>query len=210
MTEALTVQSDDIRIYFAYGSNLSVRRLKERVSSAKPLGMGWLPEHRLMFHKKSQDGSGKCDIVPSRACTVFGVLFEIDFNEKEALDKYEGVDHGYLTKACKVQVGEGRCIPAFTYHAAPTHVDDNLKPYSWYLNHVIIGAEEASLLETYVQEVRSTESIQDTDHKREKRERRLYEQGESARWRQPEHALEHPRLVNCEPSRILGREACVE
>ena len=61
-----------------------------------------------------------------------------------------------------------------------------------------------------MQEVRSTESIQDTDHKREKRERRLYEQGESARWRQPEHALEHPRLVNCEPSRILGREARVE
>ena len=196
--------SDDTRIYFAYGSNMSVRRLKKRVSSAKPLGMGWLPEHRLMFHKRSQDGSGKCDIVPSRTCTVFGVLFEIDSGEEKNLDQCEGLNYGYLKRKCNVQVGEGRCIPAFTYHADPTRVDDKLKPYSWYLNHVITGAEEASLPETYVQQVRLTERIQDTVHKREKCERSLYEQGESARWRQPEHALEHRTLVNCEPSRILG------
>ena len=202
--------SDDTRIYFAYGSNMSVRRLKKRVSSAKPLGMGWLPEHRLMFHKKSRDGSGKCNIIRSLTCTVFGVLFEIDSSEKEKLDQFEGLNQGYLRQKCNVQVGEGRYISACTYHADPKHVDDNLNPYSWYLNHVIIGAEEASLPETYVQEIRSTESIQDTNHEREKPERSLYEQGESARWRQPEHALEHPRLVNCEPSRILGREARVE
>ena len=201
---------DDTRIYFAYGSNMSVRRLRGRVSSAKPLAMGWLPEHRLKFRKKSQDGSGKCDIVPFGAHKVFGVLFEIDSSQEGALDQFEGLDHGYLKKECKVQVDEGRHMPAFTYHAAPQHVDKNLKPYTWYLNHVIIGAEEASLPEPYVQEVRATDSIEDTDQEREKCERKLYKQGESVRWRQPEHAPEHPRLVNRGPPRILGREAPVE
>ena len=192
--------SDNTRIYFAYGSNMSVRRLKKRVSSAEPLGMGWLPKYKLMFRKRSQDLSGKCDVVPAEACRAFGVLFEIDSSQEERLDQCEGLNGGYLKKACNVQVGEGQCMPAFTYYAHPKHVDDNLRPYTWYLNHVIIGAEEASLPETYVREVRSTESIKDADQEREKRERKLYEQGESARWRQPEHALEHPRLVNCEPS----------
>ena len=35
--------SDDTRTYFAYGSNMSVRRLNERVPSAKPWGIGSLP-----------------------------------------------------------------------------------------------------------------------------------------------------------------------
>ena len=192
--------NDDTRIYFAYGSNMSVRRLKERVSSAKPLGMGWVPEHRLMFRKKSRFGSGKCDIVSHRAGTVYGVLFEIDSSQEGALDDWEGLHNGYLKKTCNVQVSEGQCMPAFTYYADPKHVDDSLKPYPWYLNHVIIGAAEACLPEGYVQAVRLTKTIEDADQQREKRERKLYEQGESAPWRQPEHALEHPRLVNCDPS----------
>ena len=67
------------------------------------------------------------------------------------------------------------------------------------MKHVIIGAEEASLPEAYVQEIRATESIEDTHEEREKREGKLYEQGESARWRQPEDAVEHPKLVNRDP-----------
>ena len=190
--------SDDTRIYFAYGSNMSVHRLQERVSSANPLGMGWIPEHKLMFHKTSKDGSGKCDIVPSDACTVFGVLFEIDSSQEQTLDQYEGLNHGYRKKTCSVQVGEGRCMPALIYSADDAYVDDKLKPYTWYLNHVIIGAKEASLPETYIDEVSTTGSIKDADQEREESERRLYQQGESVPWRQSEHALEHPRLVNCE------------
>ena len=103
--------NDDTLVYFAYGSNMSVRRLKDRVPSVKPLGAGWLSHHRLKFHKRSQDGSGKCNIVPSDAGTVFGVLFEIDSGQVPALDKYEGLGRGYLKRECSVQVAEGRCLP---------------------------------------------------------------------------------------------------
>ena len=198
LTETKHQFSDDTLVYFAYGSNMSVCRLKGRVSSAKPVGIGWLPKHKLMFRKRSQDGSGKCDIAPSDACRVFGVLFEIHSCQEKALDQYEGLCHGYLKKGCSVQVDEGRCMPAFVYYAAATHVDDKLKPYTWYLKHVIIGANEASLPRTYVDQVSSTESITDGDQAREKREQDLYQRGESSPWRQPEHLLEHPNLVNCE------------
>ena len=133
---------DDTQIYFAYGSNMSVRRLQDRKLSPKPLGIGWLPEHNLMFNKLSQDNSGKCNIVPAEACTVYGVLFEIDTTQVETLDGYEALNRGYSKKVCSVQVGEGRCMPAFTYYADASHIDDKRKPYTWYLHHVVIGAKE--------------------------------------------------------------------
>ena len=201
--------SDNTRIYFAYGSNMSIRRLRERVPSARPLGIGWLPGHKLMFHKKSKDGSGKCDIVPSRAYTVFGVLFEIDSSEEVRLDRFEGLNDGYFKTECNARVAAGRYMSAFTYYADPKRVDAELKPYAWYLNHVIIGAEEASLPDAYVQKIRATKSIPDSNQQ-EKCERKLYERGESARWRQQEDSLEHPRLVSGAPPLILERDAGLE
>ena len=148
-------------IYFAYGSNMSLRRLRSRVSSAKALGVGWLPGHRLMFHKRSKDGSGKCDIVSSEGYTVYGVLFEIDGSQETTLDNYEGLNHGYCKKDVRVHVSDERCISAFTYDAENAYVKAALKPYTWYLKHVTIGAEEARLPETYIQEIRTAQSIKD-------------------------------------------------
>ena len=196
---------NDTQIYFAYGSNMSLPRLQERVRSAKPLGIGWLPEHKLMFHKLSRrDNSGKCDIVRADACTVYGVLFEIDTTQVNTLDGYEGLNHGYSKKACTIQAGEGRCMPAFTYYADAGHVDDKRKPYKWYLYHVVIGAKEANLPEAYINEVMSTESIKDADQQREERELRLYHHRESVTWRQRLHGFEHPRLVSCD--RLLSQD----
>ena len=48
-------------LYFAYGSNMSSRRLKNRVESANVISTGILEKYKLKFHKISEDGSGKCD-----------------------------------------------------------------------------------------------------------------------------------------------------
>jgi hypothetical protein len=51
-------------VYFAYGSNMSTARLRERMPSCKPLGTATLPGHALRFHKRSTDKSGKCNAFP--------------------------------------------------------------------------------------------------------------------------------------------------
>lgn len=48
--------------YFAYGSNLCVRRLRRRVPSARALGPARLDGWTLRWHKRGEDGSGKCSI----------------------------------------------------------------------------------------------------------------------------------------------------
>src|SRR5699024_11701520 len=92
-------------VYFAYGSNMSRRRLQARVPSARVLGTGILANHALAFHKFSgRDGSGKCDIVASDNATVYGVLFCIPAAELSVLDAYEGNGHGY--DRCMVKLHE--------------------------------------------------------------------------------------------------------
>ncbi len=48
--------------YFAYGSNMSVRRLVARLPSASVVTTGFVTGYKLVFDKLSKkDGSGKCD-----------------------------------------------------------------------------------------------------------------------------------------------------
>lgn len=156
--------------YFAYGSNMSLSRLRERVPSARRLGCYWLKGHQLRFHKLSKDGSGKCDayFTGSEDDFVIGALFEIEPGEKRALDIAEGLGFGYSEKLVMLQSQEEHEIEAFTYCALI--IDGSLKPYSWYLNHVLVGASESELPYDYIAIIDAVESVQDADYIRHARE----------------------------------------
>ena len=163
------------KIYFAYGSNTSVRRLRSRVPSATRIGVGRLADHELSFRKRSRDGSAKCDIPRSEGQQVLGVLFEIDAGEEEALDRFEGCGKGYRKRYVQVSDPGGHDVGAFTYYADSEYVDTTLKPYTWYVEHVLRGAEEAGLPESYVDEIQRVEAWQDSDRERETRELAIYD-----------------------------------
>ena len=164
------------KVYFAYGSNMSVQRLKARVPSAKPFGIGTLDDHRLMFRKKSKrDCSAKCDIAPDIGSTVLGVLFKIDPGEEKALDGAEGLGKGYCKKDVDVSDARGRHVRAFTYCADSKHIQATLRPYTWYVKHVLAGAEEAKLPKWYIDDLKKVEAVVDPDPDREKRELAIYE-----------------------------------
>lgn len=152
--------------YFAYGSNMSLSRLRGRVPSAKRLGIFILDEHDLRFHKIGKDGSGKCDafLTENSEDSVIGALFEINKCEKKALDRAEGLGYGYDEKVVRVHNDAGDFVEATTYYA--TSIDPSLKPYSWYLNHVTVGAKETNVPEKYLNNIQHIECLEDTDKKR--------------------------------------------
>jgi len=152
--------------YFAYGSNMSLARIGRRISSARSKGLAILEQHQLCFHKASMDGSAKCNafLTGDPAHRILGVLFTIDPDHKPLLHEFEGVGQGYEEKAITVIDTGGNLLSAFTYYA--THIDDSLLPYSWYLNHVLIGAREASLPESYIAKLSRITTIDDQDLKR--------------------------------------------
>ncbi len=155
-------------VYFAYGSNMLTRRLRERTPSAKPLGIGQIIEHQLIFHKIGRDGSAKCDIHKTGRASdiVWGVLFEISTNERHLLDLAEGRGCGYEYKIVRVKSNKS-VIEAGAYYA--THIDASLQPFDWYLNFVLQGAKEHGLPNSYLKSLKSWSMVIDLDLKRRQR-----------------------------------------
>lgn len=159
-------------LYFAYGSNMSYWRLRARVSSARPLGRACLAAHRLAFHKIGRDGSGKCDIVPDAAGLVHGVLFEIAAEQKATLNAFEDLGRGYAEVRVTVTFNDERKLQAFAYRAL--QCDTSLRPYDWYLCHLIEGAVEHRLPRAYRDRLATTTTIVDPDPQRAARELSVY------------------------------------
>lgn len=157
----------DTFLYFAYGSNMLTRRLRERVSSAHPVATTSLSGYRLDFHKPSVDGSGKCSIEPSKNSDdiVWGVLFEIDKDEEKILDACEG--KGYSERFIDV----AGFTDVKTYVAKTT--DAALVPYHWYKDIVMAGAIEHKLPDDYQAQICAVVSKDDPDAKRDLEARRI-------------------------------------
>jgi gamma-glutamylcyclotransferase len=159
--------------YFAYGSNMSSKRLLHRVRTAEVQCIGTLFAHRLVFQKVSDiDGSGKADVVSHPSGHVMGVLYRLDAEAKASLDRHEGLGTGYTEKRVTLIDHLGVAVEALTYVAIVT--DPDLKPYTWYLQHVIAGATEAGLPDSYLQMLHQTEAEPDPDNARTQRELAIY------------------------------------
>jgi hypothetical protein len=124
------------RLYFAYGSNLHPWRLAERAPSSTVIGTASLVGFALRFHKRSIDGSAKCDVVPDQSATVYGALFALDSRDLDAL---AAAEEGYERVELQVQAG-GEWRTAFTFRARPERIAPDLAPYRWYRDLVAIGA----------------------------------------------------------------------
>lgn len=162
-------------LYFSYGSNMSFKRIVERVPSAKVVQVAKLERYELKFHKVStNDGSAKCDIQKTNKPDqiVLGVVYDIDAVEKPILDSKEGLGDGYEQRSIKVITDEGEELEAFAYCA--TVKDEKLKPYHWYKEHVLRGARENSLPEYYIRGIEGIQSIADPDPCRHEKEMAIY------------------------------------
>ena len=152
--------------YFAYGSNMSLKRLQDRVPSAVPIGTFSLPKHKLLFHKHGMDDSAKCDAhyTHDPSDTVLGRLYNINELEKPALDRAEGLGNGYDEKIIRV-FNTKHSFKAVTYYA--TNINSTLKPLTWYKQHVLIGAREVNLSKEYICTIEAVLAVKDHDKVRE-------------------------------------------
>lgn len=132
--------------YFAYGSNMLTPRLERRVGRVRLLGRAKVLGRRLAFHKRSWDGSGKCDIPPAGAAElVHGVVYELPDGALDILDYYEG---GYERTKLRVDLS-GEAAEVQAYVAEPWFVDGSVRPFDWYLKLVQAGIDQHGLVEEY-------------------------------------------------------------
>lgn len=153
--------------YFAYGSNMLTRRLRERIPSSRSLGRARLDNHQLAWTKRSfRDGSGKCHIIEAEepGQVVWGVLFEMNKKEQTELDRIEG--RGYTKKSVTVAY-DSSTIAAYTYHA--TAIKNGLRPFHWYKSLVLAGAREHDLPPEYIREMERVNAINDRNRSRSRK-----------------------------------------
>lgn len=170
LSDKVTAVRDSRQLYYlAYGSNLHPLRLRERVPSATLLGLVRVPGRSLRFHKRGQDQSAKCDLVPATAgASAFGALYALKASDKPRLDAAEGAGRGYDEATLEVALA-GAAFAPFVYLAAPTHVEPTLRPFHWYKRLVIAGARHHRLPPEYLAFLEAVPSVPDPDADRVRR-----------------------------------------
>jgi gamma-glutamylcyclotransferase len=132
-------------LYFAYGSNLSSRRMRARVEKARAVGRGLLPGHRLTTDKRGADGSGKANLCPDPLGSVWGVLYRIPGSAWRTLDACEP---GYLRRQVVIVGARRQRLRAETY-ASELLTDDPVLTQS-YKSFLVDGAREHGLPEDWI------------------------------------------------------------
>ena len=163
--------------YFAYGSNMSSRRLLARVPSARSLGVAHLLGYEMRFAKQSHDGSAKCTISSNSDASTLGIVYHIPNDQRAILDRIEGQGFGYDVCDIRITTQSGRRVSAFTYLSEDT--DETLPAYTWYVEHVVRGAREHGIAQQYIEKIESTRAIEDPNPDRHQFELSIYTRVES-------------------------------
>lgn len=157
---------------FAYGSNMLLQKLKVNVPSARKVANACLREYRFAFNKTSKkDGSAKGNIIPTGNSedTVWGVLFDIQNRDKQALDREEGLGYGYNEIAVSIATIDNKIVHALAYIADDSAIQDILLHFDWYRDMVVIGAAHNELPESYIDELKKFPFKADNDEIRRHR-----------------------------------------
>lgn len=168
---------------FCYGSNMSSKRLKLRCPNAQYVCVAILSGYKFTFNKKSnlRVGSGKGNIISTQHKNdlVYGIVFEVPKSEENALDEAEGWKEddsgGYNKETIYVNCND-ELIEVFVYIATKQEfIEDGEKPFDWYKNHCVKGAEEFKLPDSYIEYLKSFTTKTDTNKMRIHDETSIYE-----------------------------------
>lgn len=136
--------------YFAYGSNMSTRIMREWCSGFEVIGAARLDNHRLAFTRPSQRwGGAAADVVAAPGQAVWGVLYDIDDEIRAALDRKESLGVAYQHVNCEVVCVDDQVYRALTYSIIDK-ADPELRPSLQYKTVILEGAAEHQLPADYV------------------------------------------------------------
>jgi gamma-glutamylcyclotransferase (GGCT)/AIG2-like uncharacterized protein YtfP len=156
---------------FTYGSNMCSGRFRAyRVHPESAGHSALLKGYRLLFNKRSVDGSGKANVEACEGAGVWGVLYSIPDEDLATLDDGEV---GYERVTLPVRTADDAESQAWVYIASPANTVDGLHPYTWYKRFLVEGAREHALPAAYTATLEKIEAIQDTDAARDRRKRAL-------------------------------------
>ncbi len=130
--------------YFAYASNMHPGQMNKRAPGAVFVARARLPDHTLVFPRHSDFWEGGVgSFVPAPGQSVWGVVYEITHQDKEGLDRYEGVRQGaYDWIEVEVMTEASLALKVMTYKAT---AQGHYRPSAKYVEHILEGARHWDL-----------------------------------------------------------------
>ncbi|MGZ3567721.1 MAG: gamma-glutamylcyclotransferase family protein [Thermodesulfobacteriota bacterium] len=131
-----------MKLYFAYGSNLWRKQMKDRCPEHRLIGNGILKGYRWIITTR-----GYANIVKSVSDEVHGVVCEISGSDEKSLDRYEGVQSGsYRKEMLKIEMGNEskECL----VYVDP--VEEEGKPKEEYVGRINKGISDSRLPPEYI------------------------------------------------------------
>ena len=108
-----------MKLYLAYGSNLSVEQMERRCPDAKPIGKAILPDWKLLFKIHAT-------IEPCKGSKVPVLVWKISDRDEQNLDRYEGYPSYYTKQDMEILMTDlrgrnPRPVTAMVYIMADGH-----------------------------------------------------------------------------------------
>ncbi|HHT9106877.1 MAG TPA: gamma-glutamylcyclotransferase family protein [Candidatus Wujingus californicus] len=132
-----------MKLYFAYGSNLWLKQMKERCPDYRVIGKGILKGYRLIVSSR-----GYANIIKSESDEVHGTVYEISDSDERSLDIKEGVQGGaYRKEMISVDV-HSQSLKCLIY---VDPVENECKPKQEYIERINKGILDAELPSEYIE-----------------------------------------------------------
>ncbi len=139
--------------YFAYGSNLLVDQMVERiglsVEAVDSSRLARLTGYRLVFQCLEGDQAAYADIVRP-GLEVWGVVYRCTESDLTRLDHFE---QGYRRELLQVTDRSGEVLEAAAYVMEHSGIGREGEPTAVYLEKIITGARRHGLPEAYIAEL---------------------------------------------------------
>ena len=136
---------DEVKLYFAYGSNLYKEQMKVRCPKSKYLEKHYFDDHKLCFcwNGLSTNPNGVANIIKETGSKVPGVIYEISKSDEKRLDIYE--EYPILYKKMYFNYYNNE-IMTYIMVKQSTYK----KPTEKYLNTIIKGYKDCKLDKKYL------------------------------------------------------------
>jgi hypothetical protein len=134
--------------YFGYASNLDASTLEGRLQSNPiKIGIGVLPHFGFRFNFPNPDGTARANLVPSENESVYGLVFEIQEEDRSYfLTSEPGYD--FVEKEIFTKNGP---LNAFVFISAKTQ--DGIFPKEEYWKVILKGGKDSGLPNTYLAQI---------------------------------------------------------
>lgn len=150
----LQLMKEQLHYVFMYGSNLLKSRLQARVQNWNGrYQRGILSGYELRFNKRSQLQVVAANVMPRSTHQVWGILVELDADDLEQMDIYEGYPNHYNRVQLPIRLEDTGEVMAYVYVANPTKILEGHSPRREYLNYVLQGALSCGLPLNYIRRV---------------------------------------------------------